>query len=73
MTDKLVRMSLALQPRVIEELKEIAEDQRTSVTEAIRRAIAMYRWFIRQHKDGNRIAVITPDGTVTPKDFVIML
>lgn len=70
---KLTRMSMAFQPHIVEELRELAADQHCSMAEAIRRAIAMYRWFIKQHKDGYTMAVISPDGTVTPKEFVIML
>lgn len=69
----LIRMSLALQSEIVAEIDEIAAEQRCSRTELIRRAMAMYRWFHKQLAAGNSIAVISPDGTVTPKEFVIAI
>jgi hypothetical protein len=60
----LAKLSVALQPQVIEALAALATDQQCSKVEALRRAILTLRWLSAEHAKGNALGIVSPDGKV---------
>lgn len=60
--DKIVRLSINLSSDTAAALRELAEHKGTSVTEAVRRAIAVWKFVEDEVAQGHRIAVIDKDG-----------
>ncbi|MGV9680372.1 hypothetical protein ACWDSJ_34265 [Nocardia sp. NPDC003482] len=55
---EVVRLSINLAPDVAAVLRRWAEEKRISVTEAIRRAIAVWNFIESEKKKGNTLAVV---------------
>lgn len=58
-TRELVRLNVNLNAETAEALKEIAEERGISYTEAVRRAISVYKYIDDEVQDGRK--VITSD------------
>lgn len=56
----VVRLSVNLAPDVAEVLKRWTATKRISITEGIRRAIAVWNFLETERLNGNRLAVIEP-------------
>jgi hypothetical protein len=57
------RLSVNINHETVAVLRREAAASETSVTEIIRRAVAVYDWAVKAHRDGQRIVVEHPDGT----------
>ena len=49
------KLTVNLSSEIVEDLKQLADDNRTSVTEELRRAIADRKFFTERHKKGDSI------------------
>jgi hypothetical protein len=59
----IVRLSINLAPDVAAVLNNLAERKQITVTEAVRRAIAVWNFFETERVIGNRIAIIEDGPT----------
>lgn len=58
----VVRLSVNLSPDVGKLLKDLVKRKRISLTEGVRRAIAVWNFLELERDKGNRIAIIENDG-----------
>ena len=56
--DQLVRLNVNLNAETAEALREIADHRGISFTEAVRRAISVYKFIDEETKDGSRIQTV---------------
>ena len=69
----VVRLSINLAPDVAHVLKSLAKSKRINVTEAVRRAIAVWNFLENEHAKGNKIAVVeNVGGTARLREVVIL-
>lgn len=69
----VVRLSINLAPDVAKTLKELAKSKNISITEAVRRAIAVWRFMEAETGRGNRIAVVeTVNGKDSLREVVLL-
>lgn len=61
--NNVVRLSINLAPDVAGILRSWAERKSINVTEAVRRAIAVWDFFETEREKGNRLAVIEGEGS----------
>jgi hypothetical protein len=62
--DRFVRLSVNLSIETAEIFKSLIERKGLSITEGIRRAIAVWKFLEDEKSRGNEIAVIEPDNSV---------
>jgi hypothetical protein len=62
--DRFVRLSVNLSIETAEVFKSLIERKGLSITEGIRRAIAVWKFLEDEKSRGNEIAVIEPDNSV---------
>ncbi len=67
---KLVRLNVNLNQETADALKEIADDAGISLTEAVRRAISVYKFVDDEIESGNRVQTVNPNGEV--RQLVLM-
>lgn len=60
--DDVVRLSINLAPDVADVLKSWTSKKRVSITEGVRRAIAVWNFLETERAQGNRIAIIEGSG-----------
>lgn len=71
-TQQLVRLSVNMNEETAQALKELTKKQGLSLTETVRRAIAVYRFIFNEVKDRKRIVLtMNPDGT-DKREVVLM-
>jgi hypothetical protein len=58
----LVRLNINLTKESAAALRKLAEEQHISVTEAVRRAIAVLNFVQEERKEGRKIQTMEPDG-----------
>lgn len=58
----LVRLNINLTKESAAALRKLAEEQHISVTEAVRRAIAVLSFVQEERKEGRKIQTMEPDG-----------
>lgn len=70
----VVRLSINLAPDVAEVLRGWATKKRISVTEAVRRAIAVWNFVENEKLNGNRLAVVEnlPGGKQRIREVVLI-
>lgn len=69
----VVRLSINLAPDVADVLKDLAKAKRVSVTEAVRRAIAVWKFLEDEKEKGNKIAIVeNVDGTDRVREVVLL-
>lgn len=70
----VVRLSINLAPDVANVLRGWAERKHLSVTEAVRRAIAVWNFVETERANGNRIAVVEslPEGGERMREVVLI-
>ena len=72
-TQDVVRLSINLAPDVAGVLKGLAKRKRINVTEAVRRAIAVWNFVETENAKGNKIAVVeNVGGTDRLREVVIL-
>ncbi len=62
--DRFVRLSVNLSIETAEIFKSLIERKGLSISEGIRRAIAVWKFLEDEQSRGNQVAVIEPDDTV---------
>jgi len=62
-TVPVVKVSFNLPEDELEQLRELADARRVSVTQALRQAIAT-EWFLADQPDGSKVLIESPDGRV---------
>lgn len=67
---KLVRLNVNLNQETADALKEIADEAGISLTEAVRRAISVYKFVDDEIESGNRVQTVNPNGEV--RQLVLM-
>lgn len=60
--DRLVRLNVNLNHETADAIKELAEERGISVTEAVRRAISLYKYVEDQTNEGRKIQVADRSG-----------
>lgn len=60
---QLVRLNVNMNEKTARELREISEGERLSITEVVRRAIALYRYIRTETKHGRVLVITDKDGT----------
>lgn len=63
-TDRITRLSVNLNEEAANALRRISKKQRVSITEAVRRAIAIYDFIDRELAAGSKIQVVDSSGHV---------
>jgi len=58
----LVRLNINLTKESAAALRKLADEQHISVTEAVRRAIAVLNFVQEERKEGRKIQTMDPDG-----------
>jgi hypothetical protein len=59
---KTIKLTVSLSEEVVNALKEMAEDEGTSVTEQLRRAVSTQKWLHEVRKRKSRLLVEDPKG-----------
>jgi hypothetical protein len=59
---KYTRLSVNLSPDTAAALRELADRRKISITDAVRRAIAVWKFMEDEIAAGNRVVVTEPDG-----------
>lgn len=67
----LIRLNVNLNPETAEALRDQASKQGISITETIRRCIAVYAFIRTEHGKGNRVIIERSDGSHR-REMVIM-
>lgn len=62
--DRAVRLSVNLSPEASGTFRELIERKGLTITEGIRRAIAVWKFIEDEAQRGNQIAVIEHDGSI---------
>ncbi|AMM22779.1 CopG family transcriptional regulator (plasmid) [Frondihabitans sp. PAMC 28766] len=70
-TDQLVRLNVNLNSETADALKEIADHRGISFTEAVRRAISVYKFIDEETQEGRRIQTVSPDRSDV-RELVLM-
>ena len=65
------RLSVNISDKTAEELRALAEGRDTTVTEAIRRAVAVYAFVEQEVRSGKTLRVVEADGR-TATEVVIL-
>ncbi|WP_195849367.1 ribbon-helix-helix protein, CopG family [Arthrobacter sp. AQ5-05] len=60
---QLVRLNVNMNEKTAKELREVAESEGLSITEVVRRAIALYRYVRSETKRGRVISIMDKDGS----------
>lgn len=68
--EKFVRLSVNLSPETADVFKTLSTQKGLSITEGIRRAIAVWKFLEDERSRGNEIAVLEADGTVRKVVFL---
>lgn len=68
---ELVRLNVNLNSETAEALKTLAEEKGSSLTEVIRRAIAVYKFVDEESRSGHRVQTVDPRTSET-KELVLM-
>jgi ParG len=68
--EKFVRLSVNLNPETADVFKALTTRKGLSITDGIRRAIAVWKFLEDERARGNEIAVIEQDGTVRKVVFL---
>ena len=71
MTSDLVRLNVNLNKETAAALKEIAARQEISLTEAVRRAVAMLKFVTDEQGDGRKIQSMNSNGT-NKRELVVL-
>ena len=69
--DQLVRLNVNLNSETAVALKEIADHRGISFTEAVRRAISVYKFIDEETQEGRRIQTVSPDRSEV-RELVLM-
>jgi len=69
--DQLVRLNVNLNSETADALKEIADHRGISFTEAVRRAISVYKFIDEETQEGRRIQTVSPDRSEV-RELVLM-
>ncbi len=69
----VVRLSINLAPDVATALKDLASARGLSITEAVRRAIAVWKFVEDERARGHRLAVVESDGKTERIREVVLL
>jgi hypothetical protein len=70
-TDQLVRLNVNLNAETAEALKEIADHRGISFTEAVRRAISVYKFIDDETQEGRHIQTVSADRNEV-RELVLM-
>lgn len=70
-SDALVRLNVNLNKETAAALKELAEKQNISLTEAVRRAIALLKFVDEEQASGRKIQTMDPEGK-NKRELVLM-
>lgn len=70
-TDQLVRLNVNLNSETADALKEIADHRGISFTEAVRRAISVYKFIDEETQEGRRIQTVSQDRNEV-RELVLM-
>ena len=62
---EVVRLSMNLHPDAAKSLKDIAKADRTSITEIVRRALAVFEFVRDAQRRGAVVQVVEPNGETT--------
>jgi hypothetical protein len=68
--DRTVRLSVNLNSEVADIFKTLTSRKGLSITDGIRRAITVWKFFEDERGRGNEIAIIEKDGTVWKVHFL---
>jgi hypothetical protein len=60
---QLVRLNVNMNEKTALELREVAKSDGISITEVVRRAIALYRYVRAETKKGRVLQIMDKDGT----------
>ena len=60
---RVVRLSVNLSPSVAETLRSLCTRKGVSITEGVRRAVAIWRFLEEERSCGHTLAIIERDGT----------
>lgn len=71
LTTDLVRLNVNLNSETAEALKLLAEEKGSSLTEVIRRAIAVYKFVDDESRSGHRVQTVDPQ-TSEVRELVLM-
>jgi hypothetical protein len=69
--DQLVRLNVNLNTETADALKEIADHRGISFTEAVRRAISVYKFIDEETQEGRRIQTVNSDRSEV-RELVLM-
>lgn len=69
--DQIVRLNVNLNAETADALKEIAEQRGISFTEAVRRAISVYKFIDEETQEGHRIQTVDPERNQV-RELVLM-
>lgn len=69
--EQLVRLNVNLNAETAEALKEIADQRGISFTEAVRRAISIYKFIDDETQEGHRIQTVDPERNQV-RELVLM-
>ena len=61
-TTGIVRLNVNLNTETAETLKQMAEENGSSLTEIVRRAIAVYKFIEDESREGHRIQTVDPES-----------
>jgi len=70
-TANLVRLNVNLNTETADALRELADERGISVTEAVRRAISLYKYIEDETHDGKRIQVADRAGKMVSELVLI--
>lgn len=71
MTSDLIRLNVNLNRETADALKEIASAQGISMTEAVRRAVAVLKFVTDEQRDGRKIQTMNADNS-DKRELVMM-
>jgi hypothetical protein len=57
------RISLSLSPNSAEAVGRIRQNKGLNETDAIRKAISFYDWFLTEEAKGSKLKIVHPDGS----------
>lgn len=69
--EQIVRLNVNLNAETADALKEIAEQRGISFTEAVRRAISVYKFIDDETQEGHRIQTVDPERNQV-RELVLM-
>ncbi|MEW1982398.1 CopG family transcriptional regulator [Citricoccus sp. NPDC079358] len=68
---QLVRLNVNMNEKTAQELRDIAASDRLSITEVVRRAIALYHYVRAETKKGRVLQIVDVDGS-NKSEIVLM-